>query len=96
MIADVEPLSGMRRYPSLSLGSSWERHTMSLQSDGLPRQGTAQHDMEPCADQGFSSPGLRLFFHCKRSGCKAVVAIFITAIILWLCLHCLVGPCFCI
>lgn len=58
MIADVEPLSGMRRYPSLSLASSWERHTMSLQPNGLPRQGTTQQDMGPFADQFASSPGL--------------------------------------
>ena len=68
MIADVEPLSGMRRYPSLSLGSSWERHTMSLQSNGLPEQGTAQHDMGLFADQGPSSPGLRLCPRCKHLG----------------------------
>lgn len=60
MIADVEPLSGMRRYPSLSLASSWERHTMSLQPNDLRSQGTAQQDLGPLADQGPSSPGLLL------------------------------------
>ena len=59
MIADVEPLSGMRRYPSLSLGASWERHTLSLQqSNGLSKQGTGQQDMMTFADEGLSSPGL--------------------------------------
>ena len=33
---------------------------MSLQPNGLPRQGTTQQDLGPFADQGPSSPGLLL------------------------------------
>ncbi|KAL3154680.1 hypothetical protein ABBQ38_011229 [Trebouxia sp. C0009 RCD-2024] len=58
MIADVEPLSGMRRYPSLSLGNSWERHILSQQPTGLPKQGSEQQDMMTFHDEVPSSPGL--------------------------------------
>ena len=58
MIADVEPLSGVRRYPSLPLGSSWERHTLALQSNTFPKQASGQHDLVSFGDEGPSSPGL--------------------------------------
>ncbi len=46
MIADVEPLSGMRRFPSLPLGSSWERHNLALQaSNTFPKQTSGQQDL---------------------------------------------------
>ncbi|KAL3144165.1 hypothetical protein ABBQ32_003949 [Trebouxia sp. C0010 RCD-2024] len=63
MIADVEPLSGIRRYPSLSLGASWERHILSQQPTVLPKQGNEQQDMMTFNDEVASSPGL-LAFHC--------------------------------
>ena len=59
MIADVEPLSGIRRYPSLPLGSSWERHTLALQYNPFPKQAswTAQ-DRMTFGDEDLASPGL--------------------------------------
>lgn len=57
MIADVEPLSGMRRYPSLSLGASWERHILSQQPTDLLKQDNEQPDMMMFGDEPPTSPG---------------------------------------
>lgn len=58
MIADVEPLSGVRRYPSLPLGSSWERHNSALQSNTFPKQASGQHDLMLFGNEDPSSSGL--------------------------------------
>ncbi|DBA93880.1 TPA: hypothetical protein ACH3X3_013925 [Trebouxia sp. C0006] len=59
MIADVEPLSGMRRFPSLPLGSSWERHNLALQaSNTFPKQTSGQQDLTSFAEHPSSSANL--------------------------------------
>jgi len=56
MIADVEPLSGLRRFPSLPLGSSWERHNLALQANNtFPKQSSGQQDLMSFAEDPSSS-----------------------------------------
>lgn len=59
MIADVEPLSGLRRFPSVPLGSSWERHTLALQANNtFPKQTSGQQDLLSLGQQDPGSSGL--------------------------------------
>ncbi|KAL0042783.1 hypothetical protein WJX79_011021 [Trebouxia sp. C0005] len=59
MIADVEPLSGLRRFPSLPLGSSWERHNLALQANNtFPKQTSGQQDLMSFAGDPSSSANL--------------------------------------
>ena len=67
MIADVEPLSGVRRYPSLPLGSSWERHNSALQSNTFPKQASGQHDLMLFGNEDPSSSGLAPSLLCPPS-----------------------------
>lgn len=67
MIADVEPLAGLRRFPSLPLGASWERHTLGLQANNtFPKQTIGQQDLMSFAEEAPSSSGvLTLALHCR-------------------------------